>query len=119
MKLTPGDLTSSEPDEDQVRLQLDVLLAESLATAQSMLGVDLITIFLLDQHQHLRPLHSTDLPLLWKVRRSTDAIVDKCFGSAKPSTSNILKFRTFGPRFRRNLIKRLAIERSRCCAYHS
>ena len=31
MKLTLGGLTSSEPDEDQVRLQLDVLLAESLA----------------------------------------------------------------------------------------
>lgn len=104
MKLTLGGLTSSEPDEDQVRLQLDVLLAESLATAQSMLGVDLITIFLLDQHQHLRPLHSTDLPLLWKVRRSTDAIVDKCFRQCETiNVKDILKFRTFGPRFRPQL----------------
>ena len=93
--------------DDTVRVRLDVLLAESLATVQVMLRADLITIFLRDSRgnqNHLRPLHSTDLPLLWRLRRAADATVDRCLRRCETvCIRDTATFRSFGPKYRPQL----------------
>ena len=73
---TGKDLSSKET-EDILSMRMDVLLMDAVANAKTELHADLVTIFLVGDQHHLRPTHSSDLPLLWRLRTRSDAVVDK------------------------------------------
>ena len=84
-------------------MRLDLLIGDAVQTAKRLLCADLVTVFACGVRGTV-PIHSSDLPLLWKARRMTDGIVDKCYRSREPvNVPDAYAFRSFGPKYRPQL----------------